>query len=302
VERYPASVPAQRWRLRSNPLLKLRNFICPVLFAVLAAHVASAQEIDAGKKQFQSRCAGCHGVDGGGGEYGPNIVDLRRWERSEKSLPDIIKNGIPDSGMPAFPLPQPDVDALVAFVNSLRAPAAGHPAPGDAAAGERYFFGKGNCSGCHMLKGRGGNVGPDLSNLGRERRLGQIQQALRDPAALQTPGYKLVSVRLRDGASLRGLVKNESNYDLQLQTLDGTLRLLSREEIADETRDPSSLMPPVSATDDELRDLVAFLSRLTTGNALAATSKLGAGVPFSRIADPTLGDWPTYQGNLSGNR
>ena len=145
-------------------------------------------------------------------------------------------------------------------------------------------------------------MGPDLSNLGRERRLGQIQQALRDPAALQTPGYKLVSVRLRDGSSLRGLAKNESNYDLQLQTLDGSLRLLSREEIADETRDPSSLMPPVSATGGEMRDLVAFLSRLTTGNALAATFKLGEGVPFSGIADPKPGDWPTYHGNLSGNR
>ncbi len=137
MERHPAPVPAWRWRLRSIPLLKLLNFICPVLFAVLAA---SAQEIDAGKKLFESRCAGCHGVDGGGGEYGPNIVDLRGWERSEKSLPEIIKNGIPDSGMPAFPLPQPDIDALMAFVNSLRAPAAGHPPPGDAAAGERYFF------------------------------------------------------------------------------------------------------------------------------------------------------------------
>src|SRR4029077_12644058 len=114
-----------------------------VLFLALEAHAATAPAIDAGRKLFQSRCAGCHGVDGGGGEYGPNIVDLRRSERSEKSLPDIIKNGIADSGMPAFPLPQPDVDALVAFVNSLRAPAADHPAPGDAAAGERYFFAKG---------------------------------------------------------------------------------------------------------------------------------------------------------------
>jgi len=296
VDRYPSPVPSCWWRLTT-----LLSIGLSVWFAALAA---SAQNITAGKKQFASLCAGCHGVDGGGGEYGPNIVEMRRWGgRSDRNLPDIIKNGIPDSGMPAFPLPQPDIDALVAFVNSLRAPAADHPASGDDAAGERYFFGKGNCSGCHMVKGRGGNVGPDLSNLGRQRRLGQIQQALRDPASLQTPGYRLVSVRLRDGASLQGLVKNESNYDLQLQTLDGSLRLLSREQIAEETRAPSPLMPPVSATGEELRDLVAFLSRLTgESTPLIATSKLGDGVPFSRIADPKPGEWPTYQGNLSGNR
>ncbi len=306
MEREPASIPAYRWRLRNNPLPKLVSFAFTVLFVALMAHDASAQEIDAGKKLFQSRCAGCHGVDGGGGEYGPNIVDLRRWERSERNLPDIIKNGITDSGMPAFPLPQPDIDALVAFVNSLRELAADHPAPGDAAAGERYFFAKGNCSGCHMIKGRGGNLGPDLSNLGRQRRLGQIQQALRDPASLQTPGYKLVEVRLRDGSSIQGLVKNESNYDLQLQTLDGTLRLLSRDEIADETRNLSSLMPRVSATGDELRDLLAFLSRLTSDNltvfAPGATSSVSDGVALSRIAEPKPGDWATYHGNLSGNR
>jgi len=78
VEREPASIPAYRWRLRNNPLPKLVSFAFTVLFVALMAHEASAQESDAGKKVFQSRCAGCHGVDGGGGGYGPNIVDLRR--------------------------------------------------------------------------------------------------------------------------------------------------------------------------------------------------------------------------------
>src|SRR5690349_870164 len=56
-----------------------------------------------GKALYSSRCAGCHGLDGKGGEHGPNIAtnpDIR-------SLPDtqiehIIRNGIPASGMPAF--------------------------------------------------------------------------------------------------------------------------------------------------------------------------------------------------------
>ena len=268
---------------------------------------AGAQDIESGRKQFAARCAGCHGVDGGGGEYGPNIIDMRRFGgRTVRDVAEVIKNGIEDSGMPAFPLPEKDIDALVAFVHSLRAPAAEHPAPGDAAAGERYFFGTGNCSSCHMVKGRGGKLGPDLSNIGRQRRLAEIAQALRNPAANVAPGYRVVTVRLRDGSTLRGLVKNESNFDLQLQTLDGGLRLLEREQIAEETHDPTPLMPPAKGSDEELRDAVAYLSRLSNDNSagvvLEESAGSNAGDAFGAIADPKPGEWPTYNGNLSGNR
>ncbi len=278
-----------------------------LLAAALAAGRGSAQEIEAGKKQFAALCSGCHGADGGGGEHGPNIVDTRRAGGSfERSIPEAIKDGIEDAGMPAFPLPKERIDELVAFVKSLRAPAADHPPAGDVSAGERFFFGKGDCAGCHMIRGRGGNLGPDLSNLGRQRKLAPIVEALRDPGALRTPGYRLVSVRLRDGATVRGLAKNESNYDLQLLTLDGTLHLLDREQIAEETRDPRSLMPPVKATDEETRDLTAFLSRLaidaSPDTVLAGTASPGESGPFSEIANPKAGEWPTYHGQLSGNR
>lgn len=276
-----------------------------VFFA--AALAGSAQDVETGRKQFAALCAGCHGVDGGGGEYGPNIVDMRRFgERAERNVADVIKNGIPDSGMPAFPLPQAQIDALVAFVHALRAPAADHPAEGDAAAGEGYFFGDGKCSGCHTVNGRGGRLGPDLSNIGRERRLAQITQALRNPGAGAAPGYRLVTVRLRAGETLRGLVKNESNYDLQLQTLDGQLHLLDREQIAEETREPTPLMPPAKGTDEEMRNLLAYLSRLTgesSPDAVLVGSANSARIDaFGAIADPKPGEWPTYNGNLSGNR
>ena len=264
-----------------------------------------AQDIESGRRQFAELCAGCHGVDGGGGEYGPNIIDMRRFGgRTARDVAEVIKNGIEDSGMPAFPLPEKDIDALVAFVHSLRAPAVEHPAPGDSAAGERYFFGTGNCSSCHMVKGRGGKVGPDLSNIGKQRRLAEISQALRNPAANVAPGYRVVTVRLRDGSTLRGLVKNESNFDLQLQTLDGGLRLLERQQIAEETHDASPLMPPAKGSDEELRDVVAYLSRLdnSAGAILEGSTGANAGDAFGAIAHPKPGEWPTYNGNLSGNR
>jgi len=286
-------------RVERNSLVVIAAFVC--------ALPVTGQPIDAGRRQFAARCASCHGTDGAGGEFGPSILDIRRsGPAANRSIRNIITEGVPESGMPPFSLPQEELDPLVAFVEGLRAPAAAHPAEGDVQAGENYFFGQGNCVTCHMVTGRGGVLGPDLSNLGREARLIQIEAALKDANTLPVPGYKLVSVRLRSGQTIRGLVKNESNYDLQLLGLDGTLRFLSRDEIAQETAEPKPLMPPVNATDQEKRDLLAYLSRLSTDKSPDAVLT-GRGAPrgeplFSTIADPKPGDWPTYNGHLSGNR
>jgi alcohol dehydrogenase (cytochrome c) len=274
---------------------------------LLYAPSAIGQEIDVGKRQFAARCASCHGADGAGGEFGPSILDVRRTSpAASRSIRDIVMAGVPESGMPPFSLSAEELDPLVAYVEALRAPAAAHPAEGDAHAGETYFFGKGNCVTCHMVAGRGGILGPDLSNLGREARLAQIETALREPNTLPVPGYKFVSVRLRSGQTIRGLIKNESNYELQLLNLDGTLRFLSRGEISEETTETKPLMPPMKATDEERRDLLAYLSRLSTlksSDAVLAGREAPRGKPaFSAISNPKPGDWPTYNGHLSGNR
>src|SRR5258706_6153332 len=140
------------------------------LIALLFATIGIAQDAEAGRKQFESRCASCHGADGAGGEHGPSIVNVRRpGARAQIDLRETITKGIPDGGMPAFPLPQSDLDALIAFVGALRDPVAGHPADGDYSAGARFFTGSGTCIHCHTIRGKGGSLGPDLTNLARER-------------------------------------------------------------------------------------------------------------------------------------
>jgi len=264
---------------------------------LLAAASASAQD---GTKLFESRCAGCHGADGAGGEHAPTIVENGR---RRADLRDTIKNGIKEGGMPAFTFNDAEMNALVAHVTALRAPAADHPATtGDAQAGQRFFFGQGTCTRCHGIRGQGGVVGPDLTNVGRERRLAQIEHALRHPETLSTPGYRPVTVRLKDGRVLSGIARNESNYDLQLQGADGALHILSKSQIASETHEPKSLMPAVEAA--KVPDLLAFLSRLTNEAApsvdLQAAST--AGISFEQIVHPNPGDWPTYHGQITGNR
>jgi PQQ-dependent dehydrogenase (methanol/ethanol family) len=266
---------------------------------------AIAQTLGAGEKAYETRCAGCHGSDGGGGGHGPAIVDTRSSRAaSTTALRELIRTGIPDAGMPPFPLPDVELDAIVAHVERLRAPAADHPVDGDAAAGEQFFSGKGRCSTCHMLRGAGGILGPDLSNLARERRIGQIERALRDPQA-RSESFKVVSVRLADGRTVRGLAKYESPFDLGLLTLDGAFLSIAKQQVTDLVVEPT-LMPRVEASDNDMRNLLAFLTRLTVDRSphttLKGTAPMAGGPSFADIARPSRGEWPTYHGDVSGNR
>jgi mono/diheme cytochrome c family protein len=129
------------------------------LVIAFAALAVAAQD---GRALFEKNCAVCHG-DGHGTERGPNLANNRRVRGSSvEQVRAVIRDGVPSRGMPGFPLPAAEL------VRSFSAPAyENHPA-GDAAAGERYFFGGGGCAGCHMVMGRGKAAGPDLSSIGRE--------------------------------------------------------------------------------------------------------------------------------------
>ncbi len=178
--------------------------------------------------------------------------------------------------MPAFHISSEEAEAIAVFVMTLKAPRTGavppgDAAPGDPAAGERFFAGKGNCATCHMVRGRGGVLGPDLSAIGRDRRPAQIEQKLRDPEAPPDaaadrgnrrarsgpPLYRAVTVRTRDGETIRGIAKNESPFDLQLLGMDGKLHLLSKDQVA-EVKPEKTLMPKLEATPEELRNLVCL--------------------------------------------
>ena len=182
-----------------------------------------AQPLETGRKAYEARCVGCHGSDGSGGGHGPGFVEIRRPRASSKpAMRDLIRGGIPGTAMPASTITDAELDALVDYVEVLRAPAADHPAAGDATAGERFFTGRGNCSNCHMVRGKGGILGPDLSDLARERRIAQIEQALREPGTPAstarrdrdeaTQSYKAISLRMRDGRAIRGLAKYRESF------------------------------------------------------------------------------------------
>lgn len=167
------------------------------------------------RQTYAKLCAGCHGDDARGSQQGPGLAgNLRLRRRSAQSLRNVISRGIPSAGMPGFPLPEAELDAMVALVVSLNASASEAGVEGDRAAGEAFFFGQGKCAGCHMVTGRGTPVGPDLSHIARERTVDQLRDSVLTPARNIASGYELVTVQRRDGRSIRGFARNRTAFGI----------------------------------------------------------------------------------------
>src|SRR5271157_4960180 len=98
---------------------------------------------------FSEHCSACHGDDATGTDRGLPLARSRRLRtRTAAEIHDIIHNGTP-GGMPPFDLPEAQLQALAGFIRSMNATAFDAQPAGDAAAGERFFFGKGQCASCH---------------------------------------------------------------------------------------------------------------------------------------------------------
>jgi PQQ-dependent dehydrogenase (methanol/ethanol family) len=257
-----------------------------------------------GRVVFAARCAGCHGADALGTDRAPKLVGSRSVsQRSIFRLRELIQNGIQGTGMPAFDLPPNELDAIVALVHSFNWQAADSNVPGDSVAGERFFFGQGQCASCHMVAGKGKPIGPDLSDIGREKTVDELQTAMLHPKPHATAGYDLVTVKLRSGQTIRGFARGRSNFDIRLEDLDGNFHVFQQAQISSIEDEQQPWMPPLPADSPELPNLVAYLSRQTgVKTEPIANTDEHTGIEFSDILHPKPGEWPSYNGKLSGNR
>jgi putative heme-binding domain-containing protein len=227
---------------------------------------ASPEVAAAGRTLYNQNCTNCHGLDAAAGDRAPALAAQRSYNRtSDQDLFDAITKGIPGTGMPAVGLSTDDSWRIVAYIRSLRASAVDFPPDGNVAQGEAIYNGKGQCSSCHTIGGRGGLIGPDLTNLAARSTVRRIREALTVAKPHPPGGYRPVTVNLKDGSTIRGVLKNENNFSFQILGTDDQLHLLSSDEIERLDRDSASLMPSdydKRLTGEELADLVAYLSRL----------------------------------------
>lgn len=221
--------------------------------------------VEAGRKLFSASCGACHGATGEGGR-GPNLRDGKLIRRSSDfQMFNTIRKGVPGSDMPGANLPDANIWQLVTFVRALGAPAAETIVPGEPSRGE-LVYAKSGCAGCHMISGRGGTLGPDLSNIGAARSYEYLRESVLKPGERISAGYQPVTVKLKDGRTLEGVARNYTNYSFQLMAKDGKLYLLNASDLADAKVDVASLMPAdygERLSKEEMTDLVAYLSKRT---------------------------------------
>ena len=124
-----------------------------------------------------------------------------------------------------------------------------------------------------MIMGRGGLQGPDLSGIAAQRSAAQISESIRQPSAFVEPGYRRVRLNTVDGRTIEGLIKNDSTYSIQVLDLKGNLQFFSKDELQTITYNEDSLMPAPIMSDEELQDLLVFLSRQATEGVSEQSAK-----------------------------
>jgi cytochrome c oxidase cbb3-type subunit 3 len=222
------------------------------------------QPASAIRATFESTCAACHGLDGRGGERGPNIVSRPEVLRlSDAELLKILHDGIPSAGMPSFAsLGSARLAALVSYVRTLRGKGSVATIPGDPQKGKQLFFGSARCSECHMVRGQGGFLAADLSHYAATLSGPEIRSAITSPGADSPQRRTLVTVVLHNGKMVEGVIRNEDNFSLQVQSLDGTFHLFQKSYIAKVEPHAQPLMPldyASTLTAAQLDDLIGYL-------------------------------------------
>jgi len=269
----------------------MRKLECSLLLLVAALPVMAQHEkdgkesrhkfigdpvaIEAGRKLFANGCGACHGSDGKGGR-GPNLRERVFWHPVEdETLYKAIQKGI-GGAMPAANLPEDQAWQVIAFVRALTAPAIETPiTKGNAEAGRQLFSGKAGCVGCHRIRGSGGGLGPDLTNIGATRALPQLHEAIIDPESIGAAQYRGVEVQLKNGKRLKGVARNRTNYSLQLQDRDGNMHLINMGDVTELKLSDGSPMPrnyKQLLSGEEIDNLVAYL-RLQSARPFPAGSK-----------------------------
>jgi cytochrome c oxidase cbb3-type subunit 3 len=218
----------------------------------------------AGARTFSTNCSGCHGSDGRGGERARNIAAAREvMALSDNDLVAILRNGITGSGMPAFAyLGNKGIDDVVAYLRTLQGKMAVVKVKGDAKAGHDLFYGKAECGRCHMVKGQGGFMAPDLTDFAAGMTAEAIELAITKPDTQLQPNQAVVSVLLTDGTTVQGAARSEDNFTITLQEQDGRFRTFNKHRVASIRHTGHSIMPKDYETKlsrKELDDLVSYL-------------------------------------------
>jgi cytochrome c oxidase cbb3-type subunit III len=243
-------------------------------------YVGDAKATKLGESQFRANCAFCHGLGARGGGRGPDLTRAqKRHGNADGDLFRTINEGVPGTAMPpngatqqGVGMTEEEIWQVITYIRSVQAKA---PAQimGNAAHGKELFYGNAACSTCHMIQGKGGRLGPDLSTTGTARSTEYLVESVRSPSRRLAQGiseamkefsqeYETVTVVTMDGTKLMGVVLNEDNFTLQMMDTREQLHLLQKDKLRSYEKSRESLMPAYDQkmlSDKDLQDLIAYL-------------------------------------------
>jgi putative heme-binding domain-containing protein len=234
----------------------------------------------AGEFQFRINCAFCHGLGARGGGRGPDLTRARKRHGSADSdLFRTINQGVPGTAMPpngttgqGVGMTDEEIWQVITYLRSVQAKTSEQP-HGNAAHGQALFYGDANCSGCHMVEGRGGRLGPDLTSVGGARTADYIVDSVRNPSRRLAQGlleatkefpqeYETVTVVDPEGKEIKGVTLNEDSFSVQLMDASEHIYLFEKDKLRSYKKSRVSLMPAYDTTllsDKDLQDVVAYL-------------------------------------------
>jgi cytochrome c oxidase cbb3-type subunit III len=242
-----------------------------------------AGDADAAKRgefQFRINCAFCHGLGARGGGRGPDLTRARkRHGNSDAEMFQTINQGVPGTAMPTngttgqgVGMTEEEIWQVITYIRSVQVKAPAQ-ATGDGAHGKQLFYGDANCSGCHMVEGKGGRLGPDLTAVGMARAASAIVDSVRNPSRRLASGlleatkefpqeYETVTVVTAKGQEIKGVTMNEDNFSLQMMDASEQIYLFEKSKLRSMVKTRTSMMPAYDATllsDKDLQDIVAYL-------------------------------------------
>jgi cytochrome c oxidase cbb3-type subunit III len=242
-----------------------------------------AKAAKAGEYEFRINCALCHGLGARGGGRGPALTTAhKKHAHTDAEMFQTISNGIPGTAMPAngtngqgVGMTDEEIWQIITYIRSQEVKAPAKPL-GNGARGKELFYGDANCSLCHMVDGKGGRLGPELTGVGASRTREAIIDSVRNPSRRLAWGlteatkefpqeYETVTAVTADGEQIKGVTLNEDSFSVQIMDTSEQIHLLEKNTLKSFQKSRESAMPKYNAdtlSDKDLDDIVAFLVSL----------------------------------------
>jgi putative heme-binding domain-containing protein len=142
---------------------------------------------------------------------------------------------------------------------------------GDPASGAKVFTREtAQCSTCHRVGGQGGEVGPDLTEIGSKLGKDALLEAILEPSAGISFGFEAWTVELKSGDEAYGLIVSETGEEIAVKDNKGLITRHKKSDVAGRTQMKLSIMPvglQEGMTAQELADLIEYLASLKKPDA-----------------------------------